>query len=322
MSHLEKVNMVHRNRVTLVTVIVLTFVIRSNSNFSFSNLISNYLTKYPSNVHNRHKKQFNQKPPLPPSHHHQSKVLSEVSRAFQLSPSLSKRNLNNKNVIKSVTQRNPIQQPIRIKLPNIINRQQNVNLRPSKSSNQRPTVSPRNLPQLLNPPKFENRLKEAKQIGNIKKRVPPKFNTLFQTNGPKQNKANERNMINFPLSRNQKMPPLFTDKSSVMQDTRFQGKDKPIFITQQDSGMAQNHKNIVSITKSNKINNFLAHDKFSNRRNVSISNSFAKFPSSYMAGEEPNQFGPQSLLSNSGTFYKEVNVVLFKHFIVVIDIFH
>ena len=313
--------MVHQCRVTLVTVIVLTLVTGSNSNFSFSNLISNYLTKYPSNVHNRHQKQFNQKPPLPPSHHQQSKnsrqPLSEVSRAFQLSSSLEKRNLNNNDVIKSVSQRNPIQQPVRIKLPDIINRQQNVNIKPSKNPHQvvkfKQTLS-RNLQPSSSPPKFENRLEDAKQTGEIRMRLPPKFNSLFQTNEQRSGTKTatailQRNLINSTMSRNQNSPPLFTDESPVMQDFRFQGKDKPIFITQQKSGMRQNQKNIGPLTKSNQINKFPADAVFHNRKNSSTQSSrIAKFPRTHiMAEEKKNKESLRPLLSSTENFFNEVN---------------
>ena len=316
--------MVHQCRVTLVTVIVLTLVMGSNSNFSFSNLISNYLTKYPSNVHNRHQKQFNQKPPLPPTHHQQSKnsrqTLSEVSRAFQLSSSLEKRNLNNKDVIKSVAQRNPIQQPVRIKLPDIINRQQNVNIKPSQNHNfnnfeKYKQPSSRNIQPSSTPPTFEKRLKDVKQTGEIRMRLPPKFNSLFQTNEQRSGAKTptailQRNLINSTMSRNQNSPPLFTtDKSPAMQDFRFQGKDKPIFITQQNSGMTQNQKNIGPLTKSNQINKFPADAIFYNRKNSSTQRSrIAKFPrTNIMTEEKKNKESPQPFLSSTDNFFNEVN---------------
>ena len=309
--------MVHQCRVTLVTVIVLALVTGSNSNFSFSNLISNYLTKYPSNVHGRHQKQFNQKPPLPPSHHQQSKnsrqTLSEVSRAFQLSSSLEKRNLNNKDVIKSVAQRNPIQQPVRIKLPDIINRQQNVNIRPAKNPNPKHPLS-RNLQPSSTPPNFENRLKDVKQRGEIRMRLPPKFNSLFQTNEQRSGAKTatailQRNLINSTMSHNQNNPPLFTNESPVMQDFRFQGKDKPIFITHQNSGMTQNQRNIGPLAKSNQINKFPADALFYNRKNSSTQSSrIAKFPRTHiMAEEKKNKESLRPLLSSTENFFKEVN---------------
>ena len=317
-------------RVALVTVIVLTLVTESSSNFSFSNLISNYLTKYPSNVHNRHQKQFNQKLPLPPSHHQQSKnsrqALSEVSRAFQLSSSLAKRKLNNKHKVKSVALRNPIQQPVRIKLPDITNRQQNVNIRPSKTPNQKqieklqqpsrislpPASSYLNLHSSLTPPKFENRLKDVKQTGEIRMRLPPKFNSLFQTNeqnsGAKTATAMlQRNLINSTMSRNQNTQPLFSDKSLRLQNYRFQGKDKPIFMTQHNSGMTQN-QNIGSLTKSNQINNDPADAFLHNHKNSSTpSNGFAQFPSAHLAEERKTKLSPRPILSNTGTFLNEVS---------------
>ena len=321
--------MVHQCRVTLVTAIVLTLVTGSNSNFSFSNLISNYLTKYPSNVHNRHQKQFNQKPPLPPSHHQQSKnsrqALSEVSRAFQLSSSLARRNLNSKDVIKSVAQRNPIQQPVRIRLPDIINRQQNVNIRPSKNLNQKqtekfkqalsmsmPSVPSDTLQPSSTPPKFEKRLKDMKQTGEIRMRLPPKFNSLFQTNeqrsGAKTSTAIlQRNVINSTMSRNQNSPPLFTDKSPVMQDYKFQGEDKPIFITQHNSGMTQNQKNIASLTKSNQSNNFPADAILYNHNKLTQSNRFTKNPSTQLDKQTKTKLSPRPFLSSTENFFKEVN---------------
>ena len=322
--------MVSQCRVALVTVIVLTLVTESNSNFSFSNLISNYLTKYPSNVHNRHQKQFNQKPPLPPSYNQQSKnsrqALKEVSRASQLSSSLAKRNLNIKDKIKSVALRNPIQQPVRIKLPDIIHRQQNVNTRPLKSPNQQqieklqhpsrmslPPVSYLNLHSSLTPPKFENRLKDVKQTGEIRMRLPPKFNLLFQTNeqnsGAKTATAMlQRNLINSTMSRNQNTPPLFSNKSPTLQNFRFQGKDKPIFMTQHNSGMTQNQKNIGSLTKSNQINNVTADAFLHNHKNSSTPiNRFTQFPSTHLAEERKTKFISRPLLSNTGTFTNEVH---------------
>ena len=321
--------MVPQYRVALVTMIVLTLVTESNSNFSFSNLISNYLTKYPSNVHNRHQKQFNQKPPLPPSHNQQSKnsrqALKEVSRAFQLSSSLAKRNFN-KDKIKSVALRNPIQQPVRIKLPDIINRQQNVNTRPLKSPNQSqteklqqpsrmslPPVSYLNLHSSLTPSKFENRLKDVKQTGEIRMRLPPKFNLLLQTNEQNSGAKTattmlQRNLINSTMSRNQNTQPLFSYKSPTLQNYRFQGKDKPIFMTQHNSGMTQNQKNIGSLTKKNQIINVTADAFLHNHKNSSTpSNRFTQFPSTHLAEERKTKFSPLPLLSNTGTFSNEVH---------------
>ena len=304
---------------TSVTVIVLTLVSGSNSNFSFSNLISNYLTKYPSNVHNRHQKQFNQKPPLPPSHHQQSKIsrqaLGEVSRAFQPS-SLAKRNLKNKGETKAVAQRNLIQQPVRIKLPDIINRQQNVNIRPWEKSYQRhekpSQMSMPSLP-LRSPIKFENMLNDVQQKGEIRMRLPLKFKSLNPTDEQKTEAKTDfaifhRNLLDSTMSRNQKTPPFFTDSRPAMQEVRFQGKDKPIFITKHNSGMTQNQKTIGSLAKGNQITNFQDDADFYNHNNSSNpSNRFEKYSTTHFAKERKPIVSSKALRRIKGDVFIEVS---------------
>ena len=175
-----------------------------------------------------------------------------------------------------------------------------------------PSVPSDTLQPSSTPPKFEKRLRDMKQTGEIRMRLPPKFNSLFQTNeqrsGAKTSTGMLRNVINSTMSRNQNSPPLFTDKSPVMQDYKFQGEDKPIFITQHNSGMTQNQKNIASLTKSNQSNNFPADAIFHNHKIFSTqSNRFTNNLSPQLDEQTKTKLSSRPLLSSTENFFKEVN---------------
>ena len=127
--------------------------LRSRRNLSFSNIISNYLTKYPANIINKQK------------HNHRSPLTShKQNRVLQLTPSTT----NNKDVVPRtsssnlpLSKQNPISQnqnlmekkmfpkhfkqpalPVRIKLPTFLNKLQNVKLKDTNTRMQSKPMKP------------------------------------------------------------------------------------------------------------------------------------------------------------------------------------